>query len=124
MLEEKFFWFPLHSGDFLSKTATLSAQEVGCYILMLVHLTRHERLPKKAAELRRICRGEKPTVVKGALRLMEMDDDGYYSMEVEEFKAKAATNSVKKSLAGKKGAAARWRKTQQQELEITGWKND
>jgi uncharacterized protein YdaU (DUF1376 family) len=121
-MDDRFFWFPLHSGDFLSKTATLSAQEVGCYILMLVHLTRYERLPQKMNELRRICRGEKPTIIKSALRCMESDSVGFYSKELAAYKKKAANNSLKKSLAGQKGARARWAGKGQQDMELDSWK--
>lgn len=117
-MEDKFFWFPLHSGDFLSKTATLSAGEVGCFILMLVHLTRHKYLPNKICELRRICRGEKAATIKAARRILEQDNLGYYSKEIEAFKGRAAENAHKKSLAGKKGAAARWGNNKQNNMGV------
>lgn len=115
-MDDSFFWFPLHSGDFLSKTAHLSATETGCYVLLMVHLCRHERLPGTMAELRRICRGEARQRVEAALRLLEVDGEGYYSKLLREQKGKVAANAAIKSAAGKAGANARWSKQKRMDL--------
>lgn len=116
-MADSFFWFPLHSGDFLSKTATLTSQQIGCYILLLVYLTRNNRLPSKMQDLQMICKMEKPPSIRAALRLLEKDQHGYFSKELEEFKVKSILNSTKKSIAGKKGARARWNGKDQMELK-------
>lgn len=107
-MDNRFFWFPLHSGDFLSKTASLSAQEIGCFILLLVHLTRHKRLPGTFKELRRICKGANEKAVKAAVALLDSDEEGFYCEDLETFRKKSVSISIQKSIAGKKGALKRW----------------
>lgn len=107
-MDDKFFWFPLHSGDFLSKTSTLSCSEVGVYVQFLVHLTRFDRLPNKPLELKRIAKGEGVRTIKAALNLLAVDSKGYYSKEIEKHKKQSQANALKKSEAGREGARARW----------------
>ena len=109
-MEEGFFWYPFHGGDFLMKTATMRNDAIACYILLMAHLTRHNRLPKKISDLQLLCRGEKISVIKRSLLAFEKDAGGYYSKEIEEFKRKAILKAAQKKAAGIKGANARWRK--------------
>lgn len=117
-MEEGFFWFPFHGGDFLMKTATMRNEEVGCYILLKCHLTRHARLPTKMGELRQLCRGEKTATIKKALLAFEHDSGGYFCKELEAYKQKAAIKAMQKKAAGKAGARARWSRKGQSELEV------
>lgn len=100
------------------KTATMKNEEIGCYILLKCHLTRHARLPSKMGELRQLCRGEKTATIKKALMAFDHDASGYYCKELEEFKQKAAIKSMQKKAAGKAGAKARWGRKNQTELEV------
>ena len=52
-MDGKFFWFPLHGGDFTAKTSLLSCEEIGCYIQLMIHLIRHDRCPKEIKLLKR-----------------------------------------------------------------------
>lgn len=119
-MEDKFFWFPLHAGDFLSRTALFNAEEAGIYVLLLVHLTRHERLSGKAEELAMICKGASLRSIKKVLKsgLFEKDKLGWFCYEMENHKVNSIMISQQKSAAGKAGARARWHAKNQNEMEL------
>lgn len=109
-MENDVFWFPLNTGDFTIRTAHLCPGGVCAYILLLCYLSRHPYLPTDMREIRRICRGAEQPKVVAAMTLLDRDEKGVYSAEIRACQCKIITRKVKRSLAGKAGAAARWSK--------------
>ena len=107
---ENFYWFPLNGGQFLSQTILLNSSEVGCYVLLMVYLTSHERIPKNGADLKKICRGANHSSIKKALSFFAEDEKGFFSIELCERKIKAQEISFKRSMAGMAAASNRWGK--------------
>lgn len=107
--KEKFFWFKLHSGDFLTETSLYSARQIGCYILLKIYLTRNMRLPGKMAELRRICKNERADIINSVLCNFAVDSLGYYDLDIADQKLKAAEKSFKNKISGRAGARERWK---------------
>ncbi|HUY05062.1 MAG TPA: YdaU family protein [Rhodocyclaceae bacterium] len=49
-------WFPLYVADFMVDTATLTMEQSGCYMQMLMYSWRTARLPDDDGELAELCR--------------------------------------------------------------------
>ena len=109
MADEKFFWFPLHAGDFLSKTAAYTPGQIGCFILLRCYLARHDALPSSLGALRQICKQAPATDVRLCLNLFERDASGrLFCPLIARQKNYAVEAAAKKSAAGKAGAVKRW----------------
>lgn len=117
-MNNELFWFPLHSGDFLSKSSLLSCEACGCYILLLVHLCRHGHIANKRRQISQVCKGASPASIKAALGLLQRSDNGFFCEELEEQRQKLMAQKLRKSMAGKIGAASRWNKDAQEFREL------
>lgn len=111
-MDGKFFWFPLHAGDFLSRTAALSSGEIGVYVLFLIYLTRHDVLPLEERLLKSIAKNARKKAIVNALALLDKTKRGYISKDIKQHKKNAETLSEKRSRAGKLGAKKKWEKTE------------
>lgn len=117
-LDSRFFWFPLHAGDFLSKTTTLSYGEIGVYILFLIYLTRHNTIPFNEKLIRAIAKNARKKTITNALALLDKTKRGYISKDIKAHKLNAETLSEKRSRAGKLGAVKKWEKENEKKTEF------
>ena len=58
-------WMQLYTGEFLNKTAHLSAEETGAYIRLLIACWEHVHLPDDDARLARVAGGVSVDLVEG-----------------------------------------------------------
>ena len=109
--DDGYYWWQLHSGDFLQKTSLLSPEAVGCFTLLTVHLIRHPFIPKDESAIKLICKNADSKSIGRALKMLEENETGYYSSDISKHRIKVHNKAIQRAIAGQKGALARWNKS-------------
>jgi uncharacterized protein YdaU (DUF1376 family) len=104
-------WMPLYVADFVVDTLHLSAEETGCYLLLIVHYWQHGGLPDDDEKLARICRQANAQAnVAGWLSirstLAALFSPGWRHKRIDAELAKARDIIKKRRNAGKIGGKA------------------
>ncbi|WP_155837572.1 DUF1376 domain-containing protein [Herminiimonas sp. CN] len=133
------FWYARHFKDYAAKTAHLSLAEHGAYTMLLDHYYQSNgKLIANAMAIARVCRcqtEEERIAVQSVLdQFFILDDSGMYRNDRANKELGNTTNvSAARSAAGKAGAAARWRKSEEMASAMpgplantkqVGWQND
>ena len=99
----------LHVGDYLKQTAHFCTKEHGGYVLLLMHYWSNDGLPNNDKQLASIThmtaaewRKHKPTI-------QALFDSGWRNPKLDAELADAQAEYERRSQAGKKGNAKRWR---------------
>lgn len=97
-------WMPFYVGDYLGKTAHLSTEQHGAYILLILHCWQHGVIPiDDDAKLREITKLSKYIFQKYKKNLLNFfNEDGSHSRVNEELE-KAELVSLKRKFAGSRG---------------------
>lgn len=105
-------WFPFYVADFLSsrRTRTMSAEQVGIYLLLLCEQWDHGSIPDDPEEWEDIARASRDDVLVVLQRCFAMADHSYANQRLEEIRTEQEAKSAAKSVAGKRGAEKRWGK--------------
>jgi uncharacterized protein YdaU (DUF1376 family) len=105
-------WMPLYTRDYLTATATLSIEQSGAYLHMLMHSwSTGLPLPDDDVQLARICKvtpGKFARAIKPfVMAFFDLGNDGWTQKRLEKERHRA----LEKSDAARKSANAKWRKT-------------
>jgi len=107
-------FLPLFFGDFLGSTAEWDGEERALYLLLLGYQWTLGSIPADLKKLRKLADYDQgnferwwPTVSE---KFVPKGDDRLLNLRLEMHRAKTLELSQKNSQAGKKGAAAKWRK--------------
>lgn len=106
-------WMPIYLGDYLGKTARLTTEQHGAYLLLIFDYWRNGPPPADDAVLAQITRLSRPAWKKIRpiiLAFFEERDGKLFHDRVEEELHKAGENQERRTQKAKKGAAARWSK--------------
>ncbi len=101
-------WMPLYVADYLGDTGHLSTLEHGAYLLLIMHYWQAGGLPEDEAKLRRIARLSVKDWCDVRDTISELFEEGWRHKRVDLELSKAAEMLIKRSAAGKMGAAARY----------------
>jgi uncharacterized protein YdaU (DUF1376 family) len=104
---EKYPWFPLWVGDFLSGTVHLSDAEVGCYVRLLCHQWLKGSIPDEVERLQGITQSTPETI---GMVVGEFFPGGV-NPRLESERVITADKRQAAHDRGVKGAAARWGQT-------------
>lgn len=133
------FWYPRHFKDYAAKTAHLSLAEHGAYALLLDHYYQtNGKLIANAMAIARVCRcqtdDERNAVESVLVQFFTLDDSGMYRNDRADKELGKTTNlSAARSVAGKAGAMARRKKSEEMAIAMpeplanaqqTPWQND
>lgn len=103
-------WFPFYPGDYLRDTQLLTAEEHGCYLLMIInYYSTGKPLPKDRFILARIFKlsPQKTTKIIATLSPYFQEKDGmFFHKKIEEEIEKAKQNHEHKVKAGRLGGIA------------------
>lgn len=96
-------WMAFYVGDYLRKTAHLSTEQHGAYMLLIFHCWEHERLPVDAAGRAAIARVtlKRWMVIGPAVEGLFNPDGTHHRVEEERVKTEKAL--MQRKLAGSKG---------------------
>ncbi len=97
-------WMPLYVGDYLAKTAHLTAEQHGAYLLLLMHYWTHGFLPEDQNQLMAIARLPLSQWAGNCQILAQFFDNRWRNKRMERELAKVKNLSEKRALAGLKGA--------------------
>lgn len=97
-------WMPLYVGDYLAKTAHLTAEQHGAYLLLLMHYWTHGALPNDQKQLMAIARLPADSWAGNCHVLAEFFDNRWRNKRMEKELLKCKNLSEKRGLAGLKGA--------------------
>jgi len=105
--------FQFYAGDWISdpNRMRLSLEEQGAYILLYSHCWRGHTIPTDMEVLARMCNCSLDKINKifpKIKHLFEKQDGLLICPQAEEERKKQALNRNKRSVAGRKGAKARW----------------
>ena len=104
-------WMPLYLGDYLGKTARLTTEQHGAYLLLLFDYWRSGPPPSDDDVLAQITRLPRPAwrKMKPIILAFFVERDGLlHHSRVEEELLKAEENHDRRSEKARKAAAARW----------------
>jgi uncharacterized protein YdaU (DUF1376 family) len=111
-MSENLDWFPLYWRRFLLGTAKMKAEEIGAYMLLLIHQWEKCFVPLDEAEIEEIAKLPVKKLSR-VLKKFSRTEDGYQNEFLEEVRAEQYTKLAKSSGRGKKAAEARWGKKAQ-----------
>lgn len=96
-------WMPFYVGDYLRKTAHLSTEQHGAYMLLIFHCWEHEHLPADAAGRAAIARVtlKRWMVIGPAVEAFFNPDGTHHRVEEERVKSEKAL--MQRRIAGSKG---------------------
>jgi uncharacterized protein YdaU (DUF1376 family) len=100
-------WMPFYVGDYLAKTAHLTAEQHGAYLLLLMHYWTNGELPNDQKQLMAIARLPPDSWAGNCHVLAKFFDNRWRNKRMEFELAKVKKLSEKRAYAGLKGA---WRK--------------
>ena len=105
--------FQFYAADWISdpNRMMMSLEEQGAYILLYSHCWRGHSIPTDMEVLARMCNCSLDKINKIFPRikhLFEKKDNVLICLQAEEERREQAINRRKRSVAGKKGAKARW----------------
>lgn len=106
-------FMPLFFGDFLASTSLWAGEEQALYLLLLAHQWSSGPLPTDIADLALAVRYDVKRFTKlwGKVgQKFQPIPAGLVNPRLEEHRAKTLDISAKNAIAGRSGAAARWRK--------------
>jgi uncharacterized protein YdaU (DUF1376 family) len=103
-------WMPLYVGDYLAKTAHLTAEQHGAYLLLLMHYWTHGSLPLENKQLMAIARQGPDSWASNCQILAQFFDNRWRNKRMDRELAKSKAISNKRAYAGLKGA---WAKNRQ-----------
>ena len=94
-------WFPFYGGDFLKATMDLTPEEIGCYVLLLIHYYQHGGLPESSKNLAVItkCSGRKWRAIAQALA--PKFESGWVNTRAEKELIKQQEIAAKRQKAGR-----------------------
>lgn len=98
---------PLYVGDYLAKTAHLTTEQHGAYMLLLMHYWTHGGLPEDQKQLMAIARLPADSWASNCHIVAKFFDNRWKNKRMELELAKVKSLSEKRAYAGLKGA---WRK--------------
>jgi len=103
-------WFPFYVDRFLGsrKTRTMTAEQVGIYLLLLCEQWDHGAIPDVPAELEDIARAPHSQAMAVLQRCFELKDGMWINAPLEEIRTEQETKSERFAEAGRRGAAKRW----------------
>jgi len=113
-------WFPFYGGDFLKATMDLTPEEIGCYVLLLIHYYQHGGLPESSKNLAVItkCSGRKWRAIAQALA--PKFESGWVNTRAEKELIKQQEIAAKRQKAGRGGGLAAQAKLRKQMLKQMG----
>lgn len=97
-------WMPFYVGDYLAKTAHLTAEQHGAYMLLLMHYWTHGELPEDQKQLMAIARLPADSWAGNCHVLAKFFDNKWRNNRMEKELAKLKKLSEKRAYAGLKGA--------------------
>ncbi len=97
-------WMPFYVGDYLAKTAHLTTEQHGAYVLLMLHYWANGGLPTNDQELMAIARMDAGKWQSNCLAIARFFTRDWKHHRIEEELAKVKTISEKRALAGLKGA--------------------
>ncbi len=100
-------WMPLHIGAYLAKTAHLTTEQHGAYLLLLMHYWTNGGLPDNQNQLMAIARLPAKQWFGNCQVLSQFFDSRWRNKRMEKELFKLKNISEKRALAGLKGA---WKK--------------
>jgi uncharacterized protein YdaU (DUF1376 family) len=105
MANEKLDWFPIYWQRFIIGTLNMSAEEVGAYLLLLIHQWDKGFVPQDSQELKSICRVSEKKLKK-VLGKFEIIDGKYFNKTLEDIR----DQQLEKAGKGRIGAYSKWGK--------------
>lgn len=102
-------WMPLYVGDYRADTNHLSAAQHGAYLLLIMHYWQQGSLPDDDEQLARIACMSLAEFRRNRAVLRAFFGDGWRHKRVETEMARATEAYEKRSRAGQKGNAKRWK---------------
>lgn len=108
-------WMPLYWDKLLSDTTDLSAEEIGVYILLLGYQWTKGSIPAALPAMARIARVKAPlmreilSILGERLQPVDGNPDALSSPFMEQVRETQIARFRKRSNAGKRGAAKRWK---------------
>lgn len=109
MANEKLDWFPIYWQRFIIGTLEMNAEEIGAYILLIIHQWDKGFVPEDHKELKRISKVSVRKLEK-VLQKFEKIDGKYYNDTVEIIRIEQTEKHEKNHAKAIKGAKARWDK--------------
>ena len=108
--KNKVWWYKMDTARFNEEVGGLSAEAVGCFILIRNHIFKREFVEYDEAKV--LCRGAKQSSIKAALSRMDTKEmEGrqvWHSGYLESLRFSAEVTSRVRSEAGREGAKKRW----------------
>lgn len=101
-------WFPFYVGDFLSsrRTRTMTAEQVGVYLLLLCEQWDHGPIPDDPGEIEDICRVDRSQASAVLQRCFELTLGGWVNRRLEEIRAEQEEKRLRLSEAGRRGGVS------------------
>lgn len=109
MTNDKLDWFPLYWQRFIIGTLKMNAEEIGAYILLLIHEWDNGFVPESPEEIKTISKVSYKKLTK-VLKKFENINGKLYNNPLEIIRIEQAEKNEKNSNRGKNGAKARWDK--------------
>lgn len=107
MSDEKLDWFPLYWQRFTIGTLQMNAEELGAYMLLLIHQWDKGFVPENEKDLKKISRISIKKL-DNVLIKFEKIGEKYYNNTLEIIRIEQHEKNEKNSEKGKKGAKVRW----------------
>ena len=121
-------WVPLYTDDFVSGTVDMTAEEIGCYLLLLCFQQQRQTIPSAPDTLRRICRMDLDRwekVSAAVLRKFVRDEDGnLYNVRMRAEMEHRETIRELRSKVGAKGGRPSKEEANQKQMVLQIESND
>jgi uncharacterized protein YdaU (DUF1376 family) len=109
IIDEKLDWFPFQWQRFLIGTWGMTTEEIGAYLLMLIHEWDKGFVPAEEGELKKICKVPVKKL-QNVLKKFKNINGKLYNDTLEIIRIEQVEKHLKNSNRGSKGAKSRWDK--------------